>query len=80
MSTITLGEILTLTTLVVGLIVQYIALIKSFGERITRLEAVQDVFTKRFEKDIDSAFDLIRDCREYKPITRETHPTMEEHR
>ncbi len=57
---ISLGNLLTILSIVVGLGIQYVAIVKSFGERITKLETKQDGFETETRKDIDNLFKLTR--------------------
>ncbi len=79
MGSITVGEILTIITIIVGLVVQYGAIIVKFSERITRIETKQedleknlkerhDTFVKIITKDVDSLFDAVRVCKDTKEI------------
>lgn len=50
---VSLGNLLTIVTVVLGLILQYIALIKTFSERLTSVETEQRIKHDRLDKDID---------------------------
>ncbi len=82
MGSITVGEILTIVTIIVGLVVQYGAIIVKFSERITRIETKQedlernikdrhDTFVKIITKDIDSLFDAVRSCKDKKEVNHD---------
>ena len=53
MEQVSTGNILTMLTIAVGFVLQYIALIKSFTERITKIETEQFVKHERIDKDIE---------------------------
>lgn len=50
----TIGNVLTIVSIALGFILQYIALVKSFSERITKIEAEQNVKHERIDKDIET--------------------------
>lgn len=73
MEQISLGNILVILTIVIGLVVQYTAIIKQFTERVTKVETNLDGFEKvqiekhrTIEKDIDILFDEIKTCKLHK--------------
>lgn len=74
---INLGNILTIFTIIIGLVVQYTAIITKFSERITRLEARYDSLKEMLDKsekkvnnDINALFStarsIIKDCEHVK--------------
>lgn len=44
------GNVITIVTVVLGLVIQYIAIVKSFTERITVVETCQKSFKHRMDK------------------------------
>lgn len=68
-----MGNILTIITIVIGLAIQYTAIIKQFSERITKIESnvhgfekVQDVKHQTIDKYINILFEEIKHCKQYK--------------
>ena len=57
MEELTFGNILTIITVVIGLIIQYVAFIMRFSERIARIEIKHE----HVEKDINNLFKLFRE-------------------
>lgn len=53
MEHVTIGNVLTISSIILGFVLQYIALVKSFSERITKIEAEQNVKHERIDKDIE---------------------------
>lgn len=77
MGSITIGEVITIATVIIGLVIQYGAIIVKFSERITRLEVKQvdlennlkerhNDFVRIITKDVDSLFEAVRHCKDGK--------------
>ncbi len=78
METLTIGNLLTIITIIIGLVVQYVAIINKFSERLTRLEVKYDSLKEtidknevKFSHDIDSLFDLTRNMATPRGYTKE---------
>ena len=57
MESITAGNLLTILTIVIGLVIQYVAIITKFAERLTKLEVKQE----HYDKDINEMFKVFRE-------------------
>jgi hypothetical protein len=73
MQEISFGNMLTIVTIIVGLIIQYVAIITKFSERIAKLEAKYDMLKEgltksddKLTKDIGKLFtltnDIVKNC------------------
>lgn len=77
MEQISIGNVLTMLTIIVGLAIQYVAIVTKFSERITKLETKYDSLKETLDKsdlkinsDINALFstarNIIKDCEHVK--------------
>ena len=51
---VTTGNVLTIVSIVVGLALQYIAIVRSFSERITKIEVEQHIKHAHIDKQLET--------------------------
>lgn len=77
MEQISIGNVLTMLTFIIGLAIQYVAIVTKFSERITKLETKYDALKETLDKsetkvnsDINALFatarNIIKDCEHVK--------------
>lgn len=78
MEILTMNNILTIIAMAVGFVIQYVAIVTKFSERITKLETKYDAMKEaldkseqKSDKDISSLFHMVRNILQSCEHTRE---------
>lgn len=77
MEQVSIGNILTILVIIIGLVIQYIAIMMKFTERITKVETKQDSLKEavdksniKYENDINQLFkmtnNIVKNCEHVK--------------